>query len=288
MLRAVAPPPSKGSAPQLPPPAPRGGGTCLWVSPRRPQPHCCAMAIGEELAAGCLWRAALAEAVASLLFVALVLGSSAAPGAVAPALGGGLAAAALSSPRGPQANPALTLVQSRGQGAVPGVGCAGRGVAAGRAAAARLALPEGTGLVPRVSAQGTAGQALAWETLATIPLALATFASSSRPPPHGGGGLVLGSAVAAGTLAAGPVSGGSLNPARSLGPALVTGVWDDHWVYWLGPVLGSLLAGLCHEFLLAPGASRDKLRSCLACRDVALVEATSPAPCSPPARSPTT
>ncbi|XP_061300376.1 aquaporin-4-like [Pezoporus flaviventris] len=251
------------------------------------------MAIGEELAAGCLWRAALAEAVASLLFVALVLGSSAAPGAVAPALGGGLAAAALSStPGAPQANPALTLALlctrklGAGRAAVLLLAqCCGALLAA---AAARLALPEGTGLMPRVSAQGTAGQALAWETLATIPLALATFASSSRPPPHGGGGLVLGSAVAAGALAAGPVSGGSLNPARSLGPALVTGVWDDHWVYWLGPVLGSLLAGLCHEFLLAPGASRDKLRSCLACRDVALVEATSPAPSSPPARSPTT
>ncbi|KAM8990674.1 aquaporin-4-like [Ara ararauna] len=251
------------------------------------------MAIGEDLRPGCLWRAALAEAVASLLFVALVLGSSAAPGAVAPALGGGLAAAALSStPGAPQANPALTLALlctrklSAGRAAAAVLAqCCGALLAA---AAARLVLPAGTGLVTRVSAEATAGQALAWETLATIPLALATFTSSSRAPPHGGGGLILGSAVAAGALAAGPVSGGSLNPARSLGPALVTGVWDNHWVYWLGPVLGSVLAGLCHELLLAPGASRDKLRSCLPCRDVALVEATSPAPSSPPPRSPTT
>ncbi|KAM9617032.1 uncharacterized protein ACIBXB_020933 isoform 1-T1 [Morphnus guianensis] len=87
-------------------------------------------------------------------------------------------------------------------------------------------------------------------------------------------------------LPQGPFSGGSMNPARSLGPAIVTGVWDDHWVYWLGPVLGAVLAGLSYEFIFAPGASREKLGACLACRDVALVETTSPSPSSPSARGP--
>lgn len=51
-------------------------------------------------------------------------------------------------------------------------------------------------------------------------------------------------------------------------------------VYWLGPVLGAVLAGLSYEFVLAPGASREKLGACLACRDVALVETPSLSPSS--------
>jgi aquaporin Z len=38
-----------------------------------------------------------------------------------------------------------------------------------------------------------------------------------------------------------PISGTSTNPARSLGPAVISGVWDDWWIYWVGPMLGTLL-----------------------------------------------
>ncbi|XP_053907285.1 lens fiber major intrinsic protein isoform X2 [Cuculus canorus] len=247
------------------------------------------MALGEELRSGCFWRGVLAEAVATLLFVGTVLGASRAPAPLAPALAGGLVAGVLAGTLGaPQANPALTLALlcTRKLGALRGAAgilaqCAGAVLAS---AAARLALPDNAGLVTRVTALGTAGQALAWETFATFQLALAAFAAADRTAPLAG--LVLGSAVAAGALAAGPFSGGSMNPARSLGPAIVTGIWDDHWVYWLGPVLGAVLAAFSYEFVFAPSASREKLGACLACRDVALVETTSPAPSSPTARSP--
>ncbi|XP_067170049.1 aquaporin-4-like [Apteryx mantelli] len=243
------------------------------------------MAIREELRSGCFWRGVLAEAAATLIFVGVVLGASAAPGPLAPALARGLAAGALACSLGaPQANPALTLALlcTRKLGALRGAAgllaqCAGALLAA---AAARLALPDDAGLVTRVSAAGTAGQALGWEIFATFQLALAAFAAADWPAPQGG--LALGSAVAAGALAAGPFSGGSMNPARSLGPAVVTGIWDDHWVYWLGPVLGAVLAGLCHELLFAAGASRERLGACLTCRDVAPAETPSPAPSSPP------
>ena len=42
----------------------------------------------------------------------------------------------------------------------------------------------------------------------------------------------------AGALVTGPLTGGSFNPARSLGPAVVGDVWTAHWLYWLAPVLG--------------------------------------------------
>lgn len=57
-------------------------------------------------------------------------------------------------------------------------------------------------------------------------------------------------------------------------------------MYWLGPVLGAVLAGVSYEFVFSPSASREKLGACLACRDVALVETTSPSPSSPSARGP--
>lgn len=53
-------------------------------------------------------------------------------------------------------------------------------------------------------------------------------------------GLAIGSVVALEALFAGPVSGASMNPARSLGPALVSGRWGELWVYLTAPVLGAL------------------------------------------------
>ncbi|NXY40003.1 AQP2 protein, partial [Pomatorhinus ruficollis] len=192
----------------------------------------------QELRSGCFWRGVLAELAATLIFVGVVLGASAAPGPLAPALAGGLVAGGLvCSLGGPQANPALTLALlcTRKLSALRGAAgvlaqCTGATLAS---AAARAALPDDTSLVTRVRAVGTAGTALAWETFATFQLALAAFAIAEHTAPQAG--LALGSAVAAGALAAGPFSGGSMNPARSLGPAIVTGVWDDHWVSWGHP-----------------------------------------------------
>ncbi len=53
------------------------------------------------------------------------------------------------------------------------------------------------------------------------------------------GGFGIGLTLAAVILCIGPATGASLNPARSLGPALVAGVWLNHWVYWIGPIVGA-------------------------------------------------
>jgi len=53
--------------------------------------------------------------------------------------------------------------------------------------------------------------------------------------------LVLGATIGVGALVTGPLTGGSFNPARSLGPAFIGGVWDAHWLYWAAPILGAAL-----------------------------------------------
>lgn len=58
------------------------------------------------------------------------------------------------------------------------------------------------------------------------------------------GGLFIGLAVAMGIMMAGPVSGGAMNPARHLGPALFGGGMQNLWVYWVGPIVGGVLAAL--------------------------------------------
>ncbi|XP_045765479.1 aquaporin AQPAn.G-like [Maniola jurtina] len=59
--------------------------------------------------------------------------------------------------------------------------------------------------------------------------------------------LKFGFTIAALSLAGGPLTGASMNPARSLGPAVWTGNWNTHWVYWLGPALGGAIAPLLYK-----------------------------------------
>ncbi|GFN77141.1 Aquaporin [Plakobranchus ocellatus] len=62
-------------------------------------------------------------------------------------------------------------------------------------------------------------------------------------------------------------TGSSMNTARSFGPALVLGKWDHHWVYWAGPIMGGVMAGLLYEHLFAVNASIAKARACLLTSD---------------------
>jgi glycerol uptake facilitator-like aquaporin len=60
-------------------------------------------------------------------------------------------------------------------------------------------------------------------------------------------GFGVGLAVAIETLVAAPFTGAALNPARSFGPALATHHWQNHGVYWVGPLFGGALAGILYD-----------------------------------------
>jgi MIP family channel proteins len=63
--------------------------------------------------------------------------------------------------------------------------------------------------------------------------------------------LAIGLTVALDIMATGPLTGAAMNPARAFGPALASGHWTNHLVYWIGPLLGGALAALVHQFALA-------------------------------------
>jgi MIP family channel proteins len=81
-------------------------------------------------------------------------------------------------------------------------------------------------------------------------LALAIFSTANRERiPVALAPFVIGATVFAGALVTGPLTGGSFNPARSLGPALAGNIWTGHWLYWIAPIGGMLLAARVYAFL---------------------------------------
>lgn len=68
--------------------------------------------------------------------------------------------------------------------------------------------------------------------------------------PAGASGVLIGMTLAADILIAGPLTGGAANPARALGPAIAAGEYASLWLYWVGPIIGALIAGFVYEYLL--------------------------------------
>lgn len=92
------------------------------------------------------------------------------------------------------------------------------------------------------------------EGVLTFALVYTVYAAGDprRGPLGSIGPLAIGLIEGANVLAAGPFTGGSMNPASSFGSALVGGTFKNQAVYWVGPLIGGALAGLLYENVVFP------------------------------------
>lgn len=115
------------------------------------------------------------------------------------------------------------------------------------------------GLGATIPVVGT-GPAFAIEFLLTFALMFVIAAvATDRRVADGFAGLAVGLVIAFDALMGGPLTGASMNPARSLGPALAGGAWESHWLYWAAPISGSVAGAWVYEALRpaeAPDAAR--------------------------------
>lgn len=97
----------------------------------------------------------------------------------------------------------------------------------------------------------TAGQGFLIEAVLTFFLVIVVLGAAEG----GGAPVAIGAAAAAGVLLGGRLTGAALNPARVFGPALISGHWENHAIYWGGPIVGAVVAGLIYGWLLAPSGT---------------------------------
>ncbi|XP_069508936.1 aquaporin-5-like [Ambystoma mexicanum] len=111
-----------------------------------------------------------------------------------------------------------------------------------------------------------AGQGLGVEIISTMQLLLCIFASTDprRTDNVGSPAISIGLSVALGHLLAIYYTGCSMNPARSFAPAVITGKFAYQWIFWVGPMLGGVLASLLYNYILYPLSQswEEKLAIC--------------------------
>jgi MIP family channel proteins len=104
---------------------------------------------------------------------------------------------------------------------------------------------------------------VAIEGIVTFLLMLVIMAiATDKRSPKAAAGTAIGFTLAVGILIAGPLTGGALNPARALGPMIVSGKYTDFWAYIVGPVIGAIIAAVLYATLLVgaeePSEAEDK------------------------------
>lgn len=222
----------------------------------------------DQLKTRNFWRACSAEFAATLLFVFFNCGNAVASGRLGEhnatlqiSLCFGLTITVLAHTfghvSGGHINPAVTFgltitskidvvkcgmyILSQCLGAIAGAGLL------------KVVLPEplasGSLGATLLAADVTVGEGLLLEVIMTY-LLLATVFAMVDPgrQNHGLAPLAIGLSIFVCHLIGVPFTGCGINPARSLGPAVVAGKMDDHWVYWVGPLLGGALGAVSYDF----------------------------------------
>jgi MIP family channel proteins len=104
-----------------------------------------------------------------------------------------------------------------------------------------------------------AAPAFGLEAVLTFFLVFAVFAVAIDPRGNATiAPLVIGTVIALAHFVAIPLTGASVNPARSFGPALIYGRWADHWVYWAGPIAGGIVAAVAYVRIFGDESLRKR------------------------------
>lgn len=93
------------------------------------------------------------------------------------------------------------------------------------------------------------GAGVGIEVVLTFFLVLVVFGTAVDRRAPKLGGMAIGLTITMDILAGGPLTGAAMNPARALGPALVSGNWGDHLVWWIGPIIGGVLAAMLYHYV---------------------------------------
>jgi aquaporin NIP len=105
---------------------------------------------------------------------------------------------------------------------------------------------------------GSQGQSFVWELVMSALLMFVILAVATDTRAVGeAAAIAIGGTIGLDAMFGGPISGASMNPIRSLGPALVSGDLHALWVYLLAPVLGTSLGGLAYQFVRGESAVAD-------------------------------
>lgn len=83
------------------------------------------------------------------------------------------------------------------------------------------------------------------------------MAAVHRKAAAGFAGFAIGGMIFLIHLVGVPLTGASVNPARTFGPALVSGFWEFHWIYWVGPIIGGIIAGLIMNYVFVKKAEQE-------------------------------
>ncbi|KFB39250.1 AGAP008767-PA-like protein [Anopheles sinensis] len=216
-----------------------------------------------------LWRSVTSECLASFFYVFVVCGAAAGAGVgasvssllLATSLASGLIVVVLTQcflhVSGAHINPAVTmaLAVTRKISALRALlyitaQCGGS--IAGAAMLYGVTVPGYQGNLQAAvshSAQLAPWERFGVEFILTFIVVLAYLISTSSFKKYfGSSAIAIGAAYSACSFVSMPY----LNPARSLGPSFVLNKWDNHWVYWIGPFVGSIIAGLIHQFVFTP------------------------------------
>jgi aquaporin TIP len=103
---------------------------------------------------------------------------------------------------------------------------------------------------PLLASTMTVGGGIILEAVATFFLVFVIFGTAVDVRGPKVGALFIGLTVTLDIMAIGPLTGAAMNPARSIGPALISGHFENFWLFWVGPIIGALAAAFLYSGIL--------------------------------------